>query len=381
MLQEKTYSDIKKSLEKDYVYFNRIISSPNIYNSEYKNLNSLFKGLTKKITYIKDFKYNKETEKYEDVKREYRPYYTTIKGDNFYCHSLSKEDLDNLAKDFPNIKKDYDLLKARKDKVKLGKRPNNECDEYKAKYQEKLYKQAQVEDKALCGICNKYWEQVDMAGEGQKFGLSKNVLADHGFYLTYGGRNGVCFGARFHSWEKSPKVKIEYVKQVLNVILKELSKQKPTVVDLDNAIQQANNYNNAVVEFRNISQDIKEKYNDAHWSFKKKNNSAYGASRCFYEGKKLIQTFEEYLNITATPELLNVYKVQSKIVKPSIKFEGMRIAMPLPTNKDDITLELLTRIWSDQKDQVEAEKLKFETAIKNWKLQLTPREKMNKERA
>ena len=376
MLQEKTYSDIKNSLEKDYVYFNKIISYPNIYNSEYKILNSLFKGLTKKITYIKSWSYKEEKE----VKREYRPYYTTIKGDNFYGHSLSKEVLDNLSKDFPNIKKDYDLLKARKDKVKLGKRPNNECDEYKAKYQEKLYKQAQVEDKALCGICNKYWEQVDMAGEGQKFGLSKNVLADHGFTLSWG-RSGVCFGARFHSWEKSPKVKIEYVKQVLDVALKKLSKQKPTVVDLDNAIQQANNYNNSVVEFSNISQDIKQKYNDAHWSFRRKNNSAYGASRCFYEGKKLIQTFDEYLNITATSELLNVYKVKSKIVKPSIKFEGMQVAMTLPTNKDDITLELLTRIWSDHKDQVEAEKLKFETAIKNWKLQLTPREKMNKGKA
>ena len=59
----------------------------------------------------------------------------------------------------------------------------------------------------------------------------------------------------------------------------------------------------------------------------------------------------------------------------------MQVAMTLPTNKDDITLELLTRIWSDHKDQVEAEKLKFETAIKNWKLQLTPREKMNKGKA
>jgi len=381
MLQEKTYSDIKKSLEKDYVYFNRIISYPNIYNSEYKILNSLFKGLTKKITYIKREEWDKKQDKIISFKSEFRPYYTTIKGDDFYGHSLSKEVLDNLSKDFPNIKKDYDLLKARKDKVKLGKRPNNECDEYKAKYQEKLYKQAQEEDKALCGICNKYWEQVDMAGEGQKFGLSKNVLADHGFYLTYGGRNGVCFGARFHSWEKSPKVKIEYVKQVLNVILKELSKQKPTVVDLDNAIQQANNYNNAVVEFRNISQDTKEKYNNLHWSFRRKSKSAYGASQPFYEDKELIYTFKDYLNVKGTPELLNVYKVQSKIVKPSIKFEGMRIAMPLPTNKDDITLELLTRIWSDHKDQVEAEKLKFETAIKNWKLQLTPREKMNKGRA
>jgi hypothetical protein len=53
----------------------------------------------------------------------------------------------------------------------------------------------------------------------------------------------------------------------------------------------------------------------------------------------------------------------------------------LPTSKDDISLELLTRIWSDHKDRIEADKLEFQTAIKNWKLQLTPREKMNKGRA
>jgi len=381
MLQEKTYSDIKNSLTKDYEFFNKIIGYENIYKSEFTKLNSLFKGLTKKTTYIKREEWDQKQDKIISFKSEYRPYYTTIKGDDFYGYSLSKDDLNNSAKDFPNIKKDYDLLKSKKDKVKLGKRPNNECDEYKAKYQEKLYKQAQLEDKALCGICNKYWEQVDMAGEGQKFGLSKNVLADHGFYLTYGGRNDVCFGARFHSWEKSPKVKIEYVKQVLNVILKGLSKQKPTVVDLDDAIQQANNYNNAVVEFENISQDTKEKYNDLHWTYRRKSKSACGASQPFYEDKELIYTFKDYLNIKGTPELLNVYKVKSEIVKPSIIFEGMRIAMTLPTNKDDISLELLTRIWSDHKDQIEAEKLKFETAIKNWKLQLTPREKMNKEKA
>jgi hypothetical protein len=375
MLQEKTYSDIKKSLEKDYVYFNRIISSPNIYNSEYKILNSLFKGLTKKITYIKREEWDKKQDKIISFKSEFRPYYTTIKGDDFYGHSLSKEVLDNLSKDFPNIKKDYDLLKARKDKVKLGKRPNNECDEYKAKYQEKLYKQAQVEDKALCGICNKYWEQVDMNGR-------ENILADHGFILGWGQRNGVCFGARYLSWERSPESKVAYIEKVLNPTLKQLSKQKPTGVDLDKAIQQANNYHKLVDEYIDIPNDIKTKLSDLASMYRRKSMLSYGKSaRLFVEGNTHITSLEKLIEVKATSEEKKAFELKQKIIKPSIIFSGMRVAMTLPINKDDITLELLTRIWSDHKDQVEAEKLEFETAIKNWKLQLTPREKMNKDKA
>ena len=375
MLQEKTYSDIKKSLEKDYVYFNRIISSPNIYNSEYKILNSLFKGLTKKITYIKREEWDKKQDKIISFKSEFRPYYTTIKGDDFYGHSLSKEVLDNLSKDFPNIKKDYDLLKARKDKVKLGKRPNNECDEYKAKYQEKLYKQAQVEDKALCGICNKYWEQVDMNGR-------ENILADHGFILGWGQRNGVCFGARYLSWERSPESKVAYIEKVLNPTLKQLSKQKATDVDLDKAIQQANNYHKLVDEYIDIPNDIKTKLSDLASMYRRKSMLSYGKSaRLFVEGNTHITSLEKLIEVKATSEEKKAFELKQKIIKPSIIFSGMRVAMTLPINKDDITLELLTRIWSDHKDQVEAEKLEFETAIKNWKLQLTPREKMNKDKA
>ena len=353
--QEAYFKKVKILNVNFYKLLKKCQKENKIYNGELKRLKSFYYGFAKG-----SFAYDTDV---------YGSYYSNT------IPLLKKYE----TKTWESIaNKNYKKLKTwDKSTIKSGKRPKEDTVEYK----EKLYKQAQEEDKALCGICHKYWEQVDMSGTGQKFGLSKNVLADHGFTLAYGGRNGVCFGARFHSWEKSPKVKIEYVKQVLNVILKGLSKQKPTVVDLDDAIQQANNYNNAVVEFSNISQDIKQKYNDLHWSFRRKSNSAYGASRPFFEDKKVIGSFIDYLNVKGTPELLDVYKVKSEIVKPSIIFEGMRIAMTLPTNKDDITLELLTRIWSDHKDQVEAEKLKFETAIKNWKLQLTPREKMNKGKA
>jgi DnaJ-domain-containing protein 1 len=371
MLQEKTYSDIKNSLTVDYKFFNKVMGYENIYNSEYKKLNQMFKGLTKKTTYIKRWSYKEEKE----IKEPFPANYTSIETNSFYGHYLSNDNLNNLAKDFPNIKKDYDLLKTKKDKVKLGKRPNNECDDYKKQYQEKLYKQAQLEDKAQCGICNKFWEQVDMNGR-------KNILADHGFHLGWGQRNGVCFGARYLSWERSPESKVAYIEKVLNPILKQLPKEKPTGVDLDKVIQQANNYNNLKAEIHNTPKDIQIKYNDLLSDYRYKSMIAYGKSpRPFSIGDEYITSPEKYIEVKATPEVLKLHELKEKITKPSIKFSGMQVAITLPTNKDDITLELLTRIWSDYKDQVEAEKLKFETAIKNWKLQLTPREKMNKDKA
>ena len=41
-----------------------------------------------------------------------------------------------------------------------------------------------------------------------------------------------------------------------------------------------------------------------------------------------------------------------------------------------INLEFLTKIWSAWKTHLENEIAEFETAIKNWKLQPTPRERL-----
>ena len=41
-------------------------------------------------------------------------------------------------------------------------------------------------------------------------------------------------------------------------------------------------------------------------------------------------------------------------------------------------LELLVKIWSDYKDRIQADIDRFQTAIKNWKLQPTPRERLGK---
>ena len=322
MLQEKTYSDIKNSLTEDYEFFNKIMGYENIYNSEYKKLNQMFKGLTKKTTYIKRWSYKEQKE----IKEPFPANYTSIETNSFYGHYLSKDDLSNLDKDFPNIKNDYKLLLERKGKVKLGKRPNNECDDYKKQYQEKLYKKAQLEDKAKCGICDMFWEQVDMNGR-------KNILADHGFHLGWGGRNGVCFGARYLSWERSPESKVAYIEKVLNPILKQLPKEKPTGVDLDKVIQQANNYNNLKAEIHNTPKDIQIKYSDFLSDYRMKSMISYGKSvRPFVLGDEHITCFEKYLEIKAIPEVLKLHELKEKVTKPSIRFSGMQVSMTLPTN-------------------------------------------------
>ena len=59
-------------------------------------------------------------------------------------------------------------------------------------------------------------------------------------------------------------------------------------------------------------------------------------------------------------------------------FSGQQVAEDLPLDTSKITLELLVKIWSDYKDRIQADIDKFQTAIKNWKLQPTPRERLKK---
>ena len=327
-------------------------------------------------------KCEKDNTIYKAELKRIKGFYNSFKDGGFYFNTdingcFTSDEIPLLKKyenkTWKNIsEKIYKRLKSwDKSNIKSGKRPKEDTLEY----QEKLYKEAQLEDKAKCGICNMYWEQVNMNGK-------ENILADHGFTLQWGGRSGVCFGARYLGWERSPESKVAYVEKVLNPILKQLSKQKPTGVDLDKVIQQVNNYNKSVNEYEQISNDIKISLASLISMYRRKSMLAYGKSaRLFVEGDTHITSLEKLIEVKATSEVKKAFELKQKIIKPSIKFSGMQVAMTLPTNKDDITLELLTRIWSDHKDRIEADKLEFQTAIKNWKLQPTPREKINKGRA
>jgi len=320
------YTELKHFINTDYETFDHIIKSKHIFNQEFIKFRKFFKGLTKKITYVKDEEYNQELQKYVPIKRQVNPYFSS--GTTEYYFTLTTEnvvdlDMTQLQRDFSNLKTDYDLLLSLKPNVRSGKRPKDLEKDYEA---ERLRKAAQ-EDKATCGICHQYWELVDMTGEGQKFNLSKNIIADHGFTLAYGGRNGVCFGARFEAWEKSSKVKIEYVKQILKPTLEQVSKEEPsedTVTALTASIER---FKVALKLYNNLSFNNQRDVKRPH--------------------------------------------------KPEYLLSSQMVGLVLSTVRP-ITLNELVKYWNECKISLQEEIKTFEASIKNWTLKPTPREQLKK---
>tara|TARA_B110000971_G_scaffold211649_1_gene240164 strand:+ start:1591 stop:2565 length:975 start_codon:yes stop_codon:yes gene_type:complete len=322
-MRKYNYKELKDLITTDYLTFNHIIESKHIFNQEFIKFRKFFKGLTKKITYVKDTEYNRELEKYVPIKRQVNPYFSS--GTTEYYFTLTTENVVDLniadiQKDFPNLKKDYDLLLSLKSNVRSGRRPKDLEKDYEA---ERLRK-AQEEDKATCGICHQYWELVDMNGQ-------KNIIADHGFTISkYGnGRNGVCFGARFHSWEKSPESKIQYVKRILKPTLEKVINDKPTIDTVNNLIAQVNVYR---LEY------------DAYYKLS-------------YEDRRKTE----------------------KPIAPEYILAGQQIGYSL-TKIRNINLSLITEVWFEYKSRLIEEINIFETAIKNWTLQPTPREQLTKKK-
>jgi len=319
-----TYAELKDLINEELVNYNFIIESKHIFNSEFKKYRKFFKGLTKKTSYVKDTEYNRESQKYVNVKRPIHPCFNTYENSNgfglyFY---LTKEyvvdlDMNQLYIDFPNLKADQEKLLSLKPNVRSGKRPKDLEKDYEA---ERLKKAAE-EDKATCGICNQYWELVDIRDR-------KNIIHDHGFTIRPGFRSGVCFGARYECWEKSPESKKEYVRVILRPALKKVIKEEPTLATVQKV-------NDLIVE---------------------RSNKFKAYYKLSYDERKK----------TERPE------------KPEYKLSGQQIGADLPLDKE-IDLEFLTKVWYDWKIHLKTEITRFETDIKNWKLQPTPREKLGKE--
>ena len=322
-MRKYNYKELKDLINTDYLTFNHIIESKHIFNQEFIKFRKFFKGLTKKITYVKDTEYNRELEKYVPIKRQVNPYFSS--GTTEYYFTLTTENVVDLniadiQKDFPNLKKDYDLLLSLKSNVRSGRRPKDLEKDYEA---ERLRK-AQEEDKATCGICHQYWELVDMNGQ-------KNIIADHGFTISkYGnGRNGVCFGARFHSWEKSPESKIQYVKRILKPTLEKVIKEKPSEATVTALIKSVERFKVALDGYYKLSFDQR--------------------------------------------------KDTERPMEPEYILSGQQIGYTL-TKVRNINLSLITEVWFQYKSRLIEEINIFETAIKNWTLQPTPREQLTKKK-
>ena len=322
-MRKYNYKELKDLINTDYLTFNHIIESKHIFNQEFIKFRKFFKGLTKKITYVKDTEYNRELEKYVPIKRQVNPYFSSGTTERYFTlttENVVDLDIAEIQKDFPNLKKDYDLLLSLKSNVRSGRRPKDLEKDYEA---ERLRK-AQEEDKATCGICHQYWELVDMNGQ-------KNIIADHGFTISkYGnGRNGVCFGARFHSWEKSPESKIQYVKRILKPTLEKVIKEKPSEATVTALIKSVERFKVALDGYYKLS-------------------------------------FDQRRDV-------------ERPMEPEYILSGQQIGYTL-TKVRNINLSLITEVWFQYKSRLIEEINIFETAIKNWTLQPTPREQLTKKK-
>mgnify|MGYP003115754609 FL=1 len=326
--QEEILEFIREALEE----FNFIIESKYITKSEFTKFNKFFKNILR-LSKKKKNPYHYEGSINSD--EFYWTYPTFHTYEDSKCIgkiiTLNIENVPNLNlkeiyKEFPLLIENHELLISLKPNIKLGRRPKDLEKDYEA---ERLRK-AQEEDKATCGICGDYWELVDMMGEGQKFGLSKNVIADHGFTISrYGnGRNGVCFGARFESWEKSPKVKIEYVEQILKPILEKVKKEEPSEATLIALTKWVARFKVELEEYYKLS---------------------------FNERRDVEQ-----------PN------------RPEYVLSGQKVGLLLSTTRPT-TLNELVEYWNNYKASIENEIVRFQTSIKNWTLQPTPRERLKQQ--
>ena len=377
MNKDYTYAEIKELINEELVNFNFIIESKHIFNSEFNKYRKFFKGLLKKTTKTKSAWYDPTRTDIGFWNKKYNYHYPNFntyedtKGIGKYItldtckvnndpddKNLQDFDMTQLYKDFPNLKKDQELLLSLKEKVRGGRRPKDLEKDYEA---ERLRKAAE-ENKATCGICHDHWELVDMGGEGRKFNLSKNVIADHGFTIKFGnGRNGVCFGARFHCWEKSPKVKIEYVNQILQPTLDEVLKEKPTDKIVEYYKEEIKDYFKAKEEYNNLPNELTYEYRN-----KKRELGKYFNPTSKFDTESYSENVKK------------VHAIYVRYTTPAIAFSGQQVATSITLKVEEVTLEYLTKFWSDYKTRLENEIATFETAIKNWKLQPTPRERLGK---
>ena len=315
--QEQIISFIKEALEE----FAHIINSKYITKSEFTKFNKFFKNLLrqtkkKKNPYYypsnpnsKEFEYTYPAfHTYEDAKCIGR--YITLKTEN-----VPDLNLKEIYKQFPLLIENHELLISLKPNIKPGRRPKDLEKDYEAE----RIKKAALEDKATCGICHDYWELVDYHGK-------QNIIADHGFNITFGYRNGTCFGARFKSWEKSPESKIQYVKVMLKPTLKEVLNSKPSQATVDALIKMVKQYEIADNFYWNLSREDR---------FDKKPPEV-----------------PEYL--------LPGQQIGYRLYKPKVK---------------NVNLSLITEVWFEYKSRLENEIARFEKQIAEWVLKPTPKEK------
>ena len=248
-------------------------------------------------------------------------------------HVIAAEKPENsywYAYDIATYDEYHILLKAKK----VIKRTEEEA---RIKAEKLLHKNAN-ENRAKCGACERHIERWD---EGNWNG----VVYDHGFEQA-GYRAGVCIGARYQPWEKSPDGKIAYVKQLQNREA-EIVRCKPDQARLDKMIKASDEYVVWNDELKKLKADLWQDFRQSPW----------------YPYKNLDINFRRYLLDTPGYE-----KFESPKRNP--QFFGVHVW-------NQTTLDELLNVWQRQLDMIRNIISKEQSKVDNWQEQLTAREIIN----
>ena len=202
---------------------------------------------------------------------------------------------------------------------------------------EKLLHKNANENRAKCGACERHIERWD---EGNWNG----VVYDHGFEQA-GYRAGVCIGARYQPWEKSPDGKIAYIKQLRDreaIILG----SKPNQAKLDKMIKASDEYVVWNDELKKLKEDLWQDFRQSPW----------------YPYKNLDINFRRYL--------VEQGHEKFEVPKRNPQFFGVHVW-------NQTTLDELLNVWQRQLDMIRNIISKEQSKVDNWQEQLTAREIIN----
>ena len=247
-------------------------------------------------------------------------------------HVIAAEKPENsywYAYDIATYDEYHILLKAKK----VIKRTEEEA---RIKAEKLLHKNAN-ENRAKCGACERHIERWD---EGNWNG----VVYDHGFEQA-GYRAGVCVGARYQPWEKSPDGKIAYVKQLQNREA-EIVKCKPDQARLDKMIKASDEYVVWNDELKKLKADLWQDFRQSPW----------------YPYKNLDINFRRYLVEQGYEKF--------ELPKRNPEFFGVHVW-------NQTTLDELLNVWQRQLDMIRNIISKEQSKVDNWQEQLTAREIIN----
>ena len=247
-------------------------------------------------------------------------------------HVIAAEKPENsywYAYDIATYDEYHILLKAKK----VIKRTQEEA---KIKAEKLLHKNAN-ENRAKCGACERHIERWD---EGNWNG----VVYDHGFEQA-GYRAGVCIGARYQPWEKSPEGKIAYVKQLQDREA-EIVRCKPDQARLDKMIKASDEYVVWNDELKKLKADLWQDFRQSPW----------------YPYKNLDINFRRYLVEQGYEKF--------ELPKRNPEFFGVHVW-------NQTTLDELLNVWQRQLDMIRNIISKEQSKVDNWQEQLTAREIIN----